>query len=104
MASWSGSQQSELTQELQQSERERERDRGTEWNLMTETLSTYIIQEHGDLFIYKCMNMVMCVMCESERAHVSPWECTLCASVAGTCTISGSTCTHMRAYMCKCAV
>lgn len=36
-----------MTQELQQRERVRERDRGTECNLMTERLSTYIIQEHG---------------------------------------------------------
>lgn len=35
------------------------------------------------LFIYGCMsgdlNMVMCVMHESECAHVSPWECIVCA-------------------------
>lgn len=63
----------ELTRELQQSERERERDRGTECNLMTERLSTYIIQEQGGyLFIYESMsgdmNMVMCVVC------VCVWE------------------------------
>lgn len=83
MASRSGSQQSEMTQELQQRERVGERDRGTECNLMTERLSTYIIQEHGDyLFMSGDMNMVMCVMCESERAHVSMGMYSMCKAHA----------------------
>ncbi len=43
--------------------------------------------------------VVVCVLCVCECALVSTWECTACASVAGTCTISGRTCAQMRVCM-----
>lgn len=95
-------------------ERERERDRGTECNLMTEGPSTYIIQEQGGyLFMSPWVGILLwwCVcycVYVWVSVHVCLWECMLQAHAplvaahvhmwecACTCTVwTGMTCKHV---------